>query len=164
MVSKPFVLKEGEDRIAVAIDPENLVKESDETNNRVTADARDLADPQIDLWITPKDIRSYFGPHGRMVSVRIHSKGKGTIFKVGTSFYLADPEKGGKWIGDGALDMEAGSTAGQASRMFLEEGELGEGKYEIFAVVDPNNLVPETDETNNRASIVLTVGPEAKTQ
>lgn len=181
--SGPFTLREGETEVFVVIDPANAVAESDETNNRASKavggkpgvedpDAAKAAKAKVssreatDVWIAARDIVHFFHPadsselNNLMVGVVIHSTGAGILPQVASRFYLGDPEKGGKIIGTGLLKMEAGQTASSATGW----NPGGPGEYEIFVVVDPENVIAETDETNNRASRTLKIDPDGTTR
>jgi beta-lactamase regulating signal transducer with metallopeptidase domain len=105
-----------------------------------------------DVWITPKDITVFDGDYCRFLGATIHSKGKGSIPQVSASFYLGDPDKGGKLIGEGGLGMKAGATATEAIPW-----DAAPGKYEIFVVLDREKKVDEAERSNNRASATITI-------
>jgi hypothetical protein len=107
----------------------------------------------VDIWITGKDIHTFVAERtGRHIVARIHSTGVGRIPLVEVRFFIGDPAKGGRRLGQGGLAMDAGTVAAEAILRELEPGE-----YEIFAVLDPDNRIAETDETNNRASATIKI-------
>ena len=110
------------------------------------------APKDIDVWIKPEDIHLVDGDYCRFISAAVHSSGRGTIPNVTVRFYLGDPDKGGKKIGEGGLSLEAGKTAAE-----MTPWDAAPGKYDIYAVVDPDNRIAETDETNNRAHATITI-------
>jgi hypothetical protein len=148
----PFSLNEDEKEIVVVIDPEDTVKESDETNNRVSRRAKG-GSGGLDLYITEEDIYTHLNTEGkRYIGVKIHSKGEGKIPLVNARFFEGKPGRGGKLINQGGLSMEAGTVAREAVAW-----EATSGEYEIFVVIDPDNEIPETEESNNSASRLLII-------
>jgi len=163
----PFRLEEGEDQVVVVLDEENSVNESDEANNQAFKNVY-RNDPQgastevsaghapgtpVDIWISNADIHAYIAREDsafegrRRVAVTIHSRGAGTLEKVESKFYIGGPKQGGRLIGTGCLSMEAGQTAGSEISFDVPEEEL-----EIHVIVDPENRIAESNETNNTAS------------
>jgi len=71
-------------------------------------------------------------------------------------FYDGDPDGGGTQIGSGQhLSPIAPSGAKTASVQWAAIS----GSHDIYVVVDPDNLIPESNETNNQAYKSLSVGP-----
>ena len=155
----PFRLKEDEKQIVVVIDPDNTVEESDETNNRAARVVRNgskgakAGTGGLDLYITEEDIYTRLNTEGkRYIGVKIHSKGSGKIPLVNARFFEGKPGRGAKSIGQGGLSMEAGTVAKE-----LIPWDAVPGEYEIFVVIDPDNEIPESDESNNSASRLLII-------
>jgi hypothetical protein len=112
---------------------------------------------KLDMAIEDKDLSVRQLPDGRFwISVTIHNKGNITSPRFRVYHYSGDPDKGGARLGRGYHN--AGPI--QAGRHWKECGyfNLGEADREIFVVIDPDNAVAESDETNNKAS--TTVGGE----
>jgi len=72
-------------------------------------------------------------------------------------FYNGDPDSGATQIGsDQHLPPIAASGAKTASVQWTATS----GSHDIYVVVDPGDLIPESDETNNKAYKSLSVGAE----
>ncbi|NLG84927.1 MAG: hypothetical protein GX493_10060, partial [Firmicutes bacterium] len=145
----------GANRFTVTLDPEEVLRETREDDNVAAKILRvlpkiDLAASSEDLHITPEDP----GP-AEILTIRAVVRNLGCLpageFTV--AFYDAAPEAGGRLI---ATATCAGLPAGGAVEATVT-ATLPEGEYNIYAVVDPENLVAEDDEGNNLASMALTV-------
>lgn len=99
-----------------------------------------------DLYITPASIYAFLADNGgAMIAARITNTGPEKV--VGhVAFYEGDPDAGGKLIGRGGLDIPAGGSGVEAIMWPVTSGE-----YTVYAVVDPDNSVAESNEDNNRA-------------
>jgi subtilase family serine protease len=70
-------------------------------------------------------------------------------------FYAGDPASGGVQIGTGQMITSIGR--GSSSQAAITTNFSGSGAKTIFAVVDPDNLISETNENDNKASARLWV-------
>lgn len=151
-------LKPGEDVISVVVDPDNSVEELDETNNKASMTIENKGAKSksqgIDLAIADSDLSVKKVPDGRfMACVAIHNNGSTTSPQFRVYFYSGDPNKGGKRLGRGyhmAGPIKPGNVWREAGYYNLDEDDS-----KIFVVVDPDNTVKESDETNNKAGQIV---------
>ncbi len=74
---------------------------------------------------------------------------------LSVSFYLGDPDSGGVLI-DSAMVEPATLRAGDIGQAVLTwNTPAAPDNRAVFAVVDPQNQLSETDETNNRGSVIV---------
>lgn len=83
--------------------------------------------------------------------------GSTTLTNVAVNFYNGDPSSGGTLIGQGTVASLAPNSSASTSSVSWTPQTAG--NYNLFAVIDPNNVVIETNKTNNTISRVLTVLP-----
>jgi hypothetical protein len=88
------------------------------------------------------------------ISARIHNTGKEDIGPVVVSFFEGKPEKGAL-IGSKTIPKIQPSKSMTASQQWLAKL----GVEEIYVVVDPDNLIPETNKKNNIAAKQIYVFP-----
>jgi hypothetical protein len=109
--------------------------------------------PQLDIAVENKDLVVKKQPDGLFqAAIRIYNKGSVPSPEFGVYFYADDPDKGGRLLathGAGPI-MPGGSWGEYNPRLRLESSEAI-----ISVVIDPDNRVRETDETNNKASAVI---------
>ncbi len=165
-------LRPGENTISVLVDPDNRVEESDETNNKasqtisatvkVKPDGDSDAHPKsksalrkADIAIENKYLTVKKQPDGRFrAGVSIHNYGNITTPQFKVIFYAGDPGKKGRKVYPGhhnAGPIMPRGTWNEGTLPFT----LNEGETEIFVIVDPDNMVEESDETNNKASVAI---------
>ena len=110
---------------------------------------------QADIVIENRDLTVRRQPDGRLTAVLgIHNHGNTTTPKFKVIFYAGDPGKKGRKVYPGhhnAGPINPGDTWHEGSLPFS----LDEGESEVFAIVDPDNTVEESDETNNKVSQVI---------
>ncbi|MFZ5876804.1 MAG: CARDB domain-containing protein [Nitrospirota bacterium] len=144
----------GEYGIAAEVDPDRVIAESDDENNRFTADAAYFMGP--DLAVAELSARQ----DGRAIVVRdaVINRGNRASAECGILFVLS---RNGIWDpGDvslgyrlvPALDPNGTSTA--ETRLALPERGLTTGRYFLLGKVDGANHVVESREANN-----LTLAP-----
>ena len=109
-----------------------------------------------DLTIT--DFRlippSTSGQEQPLLQVTIHNQGGVPISNPQVTFYRGDPNLGGTPIG--TMNMPSTLLGGASDTLQLEWTMAGmAGTETVFAVVDEANLIAETDESNNRASFLM---------
>jgi hypothetical protein len=142
-------------RFYVSVDPENLVKESNESNNL----AARILDPEAtcDFVIGPSDISVSPHPADRFGEVKITAKvtnrGASNAYNVPMRYML------GEW--ENRLDLVTITTdipAGQTvSREIAWRPTRSGVNLPITVSVDPFDSFQELSETNNRAVTTLTV-------
>ncbi len=92
------------------------------------------------------------------VGVIIHRQGgKNVLSNVTARFYVGDPAAGGTLLGDGTITLLSPRSSDTTSTVAWTPPNVG--TYTLFAVIDPDNAVPEGIETNNVVSRTLTVLP-----
>jgi hypothetical protein len=73
-------------------------------------------------------------------------------------FYRGDPDLGGTLIGSDQI-IPAMDGCGAVAQAKVTWAGVPNGTTTVWVVVDPLNEIPENDETDNRLSIPITVGP-----
>ncbi len=111
----------------------------------------------VEMDVAIEDIRIKPYQHGGLYSVivSIRNKGKGVSPKFGLYFYQGDPSEV-EPMTHGAGPIEPGDVWNARSMPFA----LKEGTNQVIAIIDPDNSVAESNETNNRAWIRLIVNEE----
>jgi len=113
------------------------------------------ASAKADIVIENKDLRVNKQSDGSFrAGISIHNKGNTATTQFKVLFYAGDPSKKGRKVYPGhhnAGPIMPNGTWNEGTLPFT----LNEGETEIFVVVDPDNLIDESDETNNKASVVV---------
>lgn len=155
----PFTLNEDETELFAVVDPDNEVEESDETNNKASQvipgrqTTHRTESAQVDIAIGDKDL-IVTKLSDRLFEAMIPIRNRGPVplprFKV--YFYAGDPDKGGRLLSaqNAGPILPGGSWLEGTHPHRLEPGE-----DTISVVLDPDNRVEESDETNNKASQIL---------
>ncbi|MHC4575218.1 MAG: M56 family metallopeptidase, partial [Planctomycetota bacterium] len=160
----PFILRESENEIFVVVDPDNAVQESDETNNKAStaigyASEKAASEGLVDLVVADSDLKVSKLPDGRyFVSVTIQNKGSIVSPRFRIYHYSGDPDKAGKKLGRGyhnAGPIKPGETWKECGHFRLKPDDR-----QIFVVIDPDQTVKESDETNNKCSTEISSGPQ----
>lgn len=130
---------------------------SDEFNDTVDAGLfrDDLFAYQFDLFTNPPSVRQ-----GQTPDVGLNLRrgnGVGTLTNIEIAFYRGDPENNGTLLGVGEIPTMTARSSITTTVVWLPAP--SEGNYVLYAVIDPNNTIPETDETNNVISRTITVLP-----
>jgi Tol biopolymer transport system component/subtilase family serine protease len=137
------------------IDPDNLVKESNELNNL----ALNILEPQTtyDFEILPSGISVSPNPvdvfHDVKIGATITNKGTMNAYNVQVRYYIEDPGTPYE-IATATVDIPANSAI--TNEVTWRASRAGEN-LPVIAEVDPFNLFTELSETNNKASTLLTV-------
>jgi hypothetical protein len=149
----------------VSVDPDGTIEEENEENNLAPA-ALEVTVPSLpDLSVSAESIlltpESPLQGDPVQISVTVTNLGTaaGTI---PVRIYLGDPDDGGTLIS--ARTLYGTLSLGQAATVDVElETVLLEGTHSIHVVVDPADIITESNEENNTASVdlpVLTAGME----
>lgn len=121
----------------------------------LSADNDDLYGHGYELWVEP------ISPHANSetkIGLIVHRQGgKQTLTNVVVRFYLGNPETGGTHIGDGVVPFLAPRDS--QSTVGIPWTPSAAGEHALYAVIDPDNLVAEAFENNNRVKRQLTVLP-----
>lgn len=108
----------------------------------------DLFGYDYEFWVSPASPQ--IGQAAQIGLVVHRQGGKTVLMNLKVRFYAGDPAAGGVLIGDGTIPMlsprSTASTSGVAWTSSVE------GEQQLYAVIDPDNQAPESDETNNRVS------------
>jgi subtilase family serine protease/squalene cyclase len=154
------VLINGDGIIFVVVDPDNTIDELDENNNMasvsLTRITPDLSISSSDITIIPPDI---IEGQDASFGALIHNIGNADAHNVEVTFY------------DG--DSETGSLIGSADIAFLPSGGTSyvqvvwdtygqTGTNYIHVVVDPEDLIAESNENNNSTLVSIDVIPPVK--
>jgi hypothetical protein len=139
-------LRPGETIISVVVDPDNRIDESDETNNKAS---RTLS-PKVDIAIGNKDLRvTKLSDRLFEAMILIRNTSSVPLPQFRVNFYAGDPDKGGRLLSP----QQAGPIMpGNSWAEYNPALELRPGESVISVIVDPDNRVEESDETNNKAS------------
>jgi len=148
--------KSGTHSIYVKVDPENVIREINEDNNKAHKFIN-IIGLQPDLTISINDIVfSNLSPAANeeiTITATIHNIGNADANNILVQFYDGDPDNGGILIGEQVISsITAGSSATAQINWIAQEG-----THEIYVVIDPNNDIAESNEGNNIASKSLEV-------
>ncbi len=97
------------------------------------------------------------------VGVNVRNGSNRTVSDVEIRFYDGDPDDGGTIIGADTYVLPFISPYGVAAQWtgkVWDTTGLG-GDHEIYVVIDPDDEIPESDETNNAANRTITILPPA---
>ncbi|RLG35672.1 MAG: hypothetical protein DRN91_09150, partial [Candidatus Alkanophagales archaeon] len=151
-----FFPSEGEYPLVVIADSEDVVKEEDEENNRLTFTVTVLPPPLPDLTIMLS------GPYSAIAEAPItYQLIVRNIGDVGAHGFTV------RFICRGEVPCSPPSKSwtieslkpGEEVVLEVEVTFLSDGRYELIAVVDPDNDVEEKDEENNYYLMIVIVSP-----
>jgi subtilase family serine protease len=149
--------------ICVTIDPENVIPEQDEENNRGIARLV-IGQPDLTVRTITLDPPSplVFGEIQEVkVFADVRNQGEGPVIEpFSVVFELRRlsplPEEEFRVFAEVTLPgLEAGEQA--AAKVELDVTQLVPGSYELCATVDPANQLPEIEEGNNRLCMTLKI-------
>ena len=153
--------KAGDRQIQVIVDPNNSIAESDESDNSVIVPLTVAPPPAPNLVVEAGNIS--FSPSsptaGDLVTVTVVVKNDGPVNAGKVEVRFLDASNGTPApIGD--LQVIPSIPSGSSGTVYVVYDTSGkEGERTIRVVADPNNLIAETDETDNQADATLTVAP-----
>jgi len=151
----------GDYHIVCIIDPNNTIQEVWETDNlarggvTVKDAGPDLVTNDSWLWAVP---RNPVTGQQTELHVRLWNYGDASA-TFATTFYQVDGSSRTEIATDPSTTAEPGQTFDDYEDVTVDWIPDREGSYEIAAVLDPNNDVNESVETNNEASAVINVSP-----
>ncbi len=156
--------KAGERRIQVTVDPAGTIAESDEQDNSAIVPLVVAPPPAPNLVVASEDIS--FSPStpsdGQPVTITVAVSNDGARNAGTVEVRFVDATNGGEApIGDVQV-IGSIPSGGTATAQVTYDTTGKEGERTIRVVVDPNNLVTETDETDNEAEATLTVAPPSE--
>lgn len=145
----------GASPFTAVVDPENVVREENETDNVAAKNL--VVEPKVDLALTADDI--VITPEAPApidlltIKARVRNLGCLPAGPFDVTFYNGNPETGGTIIATVACPGVAGKQTAEVSTQV----NLPEGDYQIFAKADSNHAIAEDDELNNTGTEALTV-------
>lgn len=146
--------------IHVLVDPQNLIRELNESNNSAFVAVEVTAPAKPDLAITSSNIAfSNLSPkEGKplTISATVHNLGAATS-GVDVFLYDGDPSQGGVILSQKAVPQIF--PLGATVVLNFDVNTVGlAGNRHFFISIDPNNRIDEMIESNNIASNSLTIG------
>ena len=151
-------LRRGEDTISVVVDPGNRVDESDETNNKASQvipgrqKRPKTESAEVDIAIGERDL-VVTKLSDRLIEavIPIRNRSSVPLPRFHVYFYAGDREKGGRLLSHPS--QSAGPIMpGDSWLEAIHPHRLEPGEDMVSVVLDPDNRVEESDETNNKAS------------
>jgi uncharacterized repeat protein (TIGR01451 family) len=151
----------GERRIEVAVDPNNFIPETDESDNSAAGALAIAAPPAPNLMILAGNVK--FVPpdpaQGNPVSITVTVLNGGTADATDVVVQLLDITAGGaRPIGPEQIIDELPAGANTTVQMIYDNTDQP-GDRLIQVTADPNDTIAETDEGDNRATKPLTISP-----
>ncbi|MCK5422890.1 MAG: hypothetical protein KAJ08_12030, partial [Deltaproteobacteria bacterium] len=149
----------GRSYLHVIIDPEDSIEETKENNNEaiIIVDVSGFSRP--DLALSHSDIS--FVPLTPLegeeveISAEIHNRGK-PVQNVKVGFYDGYPESGGILIKE--VIIYSTILSGESEIIEVSWDTVGAAEdHNIFVVIDPEDMIVEENEGNNKASAGITV-------
>ena len=108
----------------------------------------DLLAYQAGLWTTPVSPRA---GQATQLSLLVHRVGATkTLTDVLVHFYDGHPDRGGTLLGHSTIPFLPPNGLDSPTPIIWTPAEPG--IYHLYAVIDPNNQIPETSESNNRVN------------
>jgi S-layer protein (TIGR01567 family) len=135
--------------IYVVLDPLNEISEINRTNNIAYRDIKVLPD----LAITPNDFSIFSDETGQYLNIRMQNIGGVNESNVSLKIYDDYPPNG-TLIYSGLYDVPTTET-----NISLHLN-LTDGSHLIYAIIDPENIIEEIDETNNDAGYLIKMLPD----
>ncbi len=168
----PDSIATGSYRLFAMVDPQNIIPEADESNNLssgigVTVNAGGGGGGPILVDLTasialPNNVIIPNTPARATVGIR--NAGTGPLPSTGTtvSLYLARGSTPNPatdlLLGSRSIAALAADATDVGDISFTLSPELATGAVRLYAIADPANQIEETNETNNRSSVVQGVG------
>lgn len=155
--------KAGERRIQMTLDPANTLPESDETDNQATGVLTVAPPPAPNLVVRANNVR--FTPaspsDGTPVTITVTILNEGQRNANRVEVQVQDVTNGTP-VPVGEIQIIGGiPTGGSGLAQFVYDTTGKEGERTLQVVVDPANLIAETDETDNQVEAKLTIAPPA---
>jgi subtilase family serine protease/prenyltransferase beta subunit len=147
-ISVPLNLSAGSHMLTLTADPDNALPESNETNNQASKTIGVSPLANVDLRIASGAVVSLpaGAPAGQSVTITATVDNLGnTPAQSSVGFFDGDPSLG-RLFAIVPLSLDA-QTSGQVQATYV----IASSTNVIYAVADPQNLIAETDETNNKA-------------
>ncbi len=127
----------------------------------LAASSDDLYATAQDFWLDPATLRAGDTSSATLGLTVRRRGGQDALDTVSVRFYLGDPAAGGSLIGAGEVTTLLPNDS-QSTRPVSGLPTLQAGTYTLYAVLDPEHLVAESDEAHNVISRTLTVLPPSQ--
>jgi hypothetical protein len=114
------------------------------TATATIAPIHDLRGFDYELWLNPQSPRQ---GSSTQIGIIVHRMGGVGPLSVEVRFYRGDPAAGGILLGTGQAPLLSPNSSGSTTPV-LWTPELT-GQVELYAVIDPDNRIVESDESNN---------------
>lgn len=144
----------GKHDFVVVIDYYNAIDESDENNNEIFAVIPDVVKAEFDLYLGKEDIifpEKIFSGRNNTITARVHNGGNAEAKNVTVQFVCAFND----------FNYTIGNVSVNVPKGFRDAEVLWKpnstGLYVIKVIIDPENEISETNETNNNASVSCNV-------
>ncbi|HEX5057349.1 MAG TPA: CARDB domain-containing protein [Gammaproteobacteria bacterium] len=144
-------------RFVIVVDPGNAIAEARETNNEVTVEIR--TEDSIDFAVATEDISadktSALLGEDITFTVRLHNRGTLNSPQSRVRYFITDA--GGSnttELQTNSIQIDAGKSIVQTIVWRADR----QGALRFGAELDPDNLLPETDEANNAAALSFSAG------
>jgi subtilase family serine protease/prenyltransferase beta subunit len=146
----------GIQRVYALADPDGLVSEGNEFDNLAVNNFRVSSKPDLAI---PSGGITYLPEHPRLAesvtfTIVVSNIGETVANSVVVSFFDGDPANSANKIGDSV----AATIQGGAQQPYFFTLQLPIGTHNLTAIVDPTNVVQESNETNNGGGISLDMG------
>ena len=142
--------------ISATIDPANAIPEADENNNTGTTALTVTDAPKPDLSATNIRFSTSSPTEGDTMYVTVNVANSGvTADNIKVSLYNGNPLSGGSLIGTKTILTLAQGQSQDLTAIWNTAGITG--IKDIYAVVDPDNAIAESDENNNTTNNVITI-------
>lgn len=154
VVSVPLTLDAGTYTIRVVVDPDAQITEASESNNAASKSVAVTASANVDLRIRAGNVVANPARPTTGQSFTVSTIVENTGIDNASSriaFYDGAPGAGGNVIA--VLPVEIASQS--STQLQITHVATAQSRV-IYAVADPDELLPEVDETNNRAYALLT--------
>lgn len=147
-------------RLRILVDPNNLIPESNDTDNAATILVSVTSAPLPNLFLLPENVG--FQPadprEGTPVSVIATVRNNGDADAGPVTVLFSDITDGEPVPIGEPQTIDTIAAGGSATAKVRYDTTARSGRRLIRVVVDPNNAVDETDESDNRVTLELTVG------
>jgi len=146
----------GQSVVYLKIDSSNVISERNEANNQEYSEYLRLEKPDLllnSIQFSQNEIQQW---DTLQIEAMIINPGTVTAANVQLRCYDGDPLSGGIEIGSTASAiLEGGDTVFLSVPWFVGDATIGQ--HQVFVLADPDNIIDESNETNNSLSDFVTV-------
>ncbi len=146
-------------RFYISADPDNLIHESNETNNTVIKVLSPISNYDFEIISLTVSSASVDFFQDVTLSSGIRNNGTLDAFNVHIQYFIDDPATGALDIASTTMDIPAGTTIN--NDVTWRTSKAGDDMT-VTVMADPFDSIPELSETNNTASILLSVIPSTE--